>query len=66
MKKSYKNYKGDYYAYKSDAYAVSDSAGHYFEFGELDEDSAANEELKNIGKDYNKEILEIQSVRDLC
>lgn len=59
------SFEGDYYTYKSDAYAVSDGRGHYFEFGEIDENSSAYEELKHIEENYKKEIIEIHSVREL-
>ena len=58
-------FEGYYHPYKSDAYAVSDSEGHYFEFGELNKNSSAYEQLKQIEKNYNKKIIEIHSVRDL-
>lgn len=59
------SFEGEYYTYKSDAYAVSDGRGHYFEFGEIDENSSSYEGLKHIEENYNKEIIEINSVRDL-
>lgn len=47
------------------AYAISDGNGNYYDYGELIKDGKTETKLKEIAEKYNKEIIEIDSLRDI-
>ena len=47
------------------SYAISDSNGNYYDYGELEAGGAAETKLKEIAEKYNKEIVEIETIDEL-
>ncbi|MDE5603986.1 MAG: hypothetical protein K2I73_00195, partial [Eubacterium sp.] len=54
--------KNDEYVLTENAYAVSDGNGNYYDYGELEKYGKTETKLKEIAKNYNKEITEIESI----
>lgn len=55
----------EYYRYKNKAYCITDGEGHYFDLGELEENSRAYKKIAEISKQYGKEIKTVKSDYDL-
>lgn len=46
-------------------YAISNGNGNYYDYGELAKGGKTETKLKEIAKQYNKEIVEIETIMDL-
>lgn len=47
------------------AYAISDGNGNYYDYDEIEQNGQTEKKLKEIAKQYNKEIVEIETIMDL-
>lgn len=55
----------DEFTENENAYAISDGNGNYYDYGELVKGGKTETKLKEIAKQYNKEIVEIETIMDL-